>query len=97
MTKKKKLQRKKHLYRKTQVVARHVVRDPKRRRARFICQINECSRINEFHTGTIMCAVQYLCSVEDIVRRIDYKPTITICERFLKSKRKEMENCDERE
>ena len=70
MSRKKRLQQKKHLYRDTQEIARHVIHDPKRRRARFMYQIKDLSRKTNIGYTVAMTAAQYLYSVDAAVGRI---------------------------
>lgn len=95
MTRKKRLKQKKHLYRDTQELARYVIHDPKRRRARFICQVNECARVNEFSRDVVMDSVQYLCAIDKVVRSA--WNWVATCERLLKTKRHKTESCDKHE
>lgn len=96
MTKKKRIQQKKHLYRDIQELARHVILDPKRRRARFMCQINECARRHKYNPGIIMFTSQYFYSVDKMEERV-VGIGINTCKRFLETGGEEVVRCCEHE
>lgn len=89
MTRKKRLQQKKRLYRDTQEIARHVIHDPKRRRARFMCQVNEWARINKYKPGIVMFTLQYFYSVDKMVERV-VCINFNTCKRFMETGGKEV-------
>lgn len=64
MTKKKKLKLKKRIYRRSQGVARYAVTDHKRRRARFMCQLHELSRLDNMGIGELMNLAHTYCMLD---------------------------------
>lgn len=64
MTRKKRLKLKKRIYRKTQEVARYAVKDHKRRRARFMCQLHELSKLDNMRIGELMNFAQSYCMMD---------------------------------
>ena len=64
MTKKRRLKLKKRIYRKTQEVARYAVTDSKRRRARFMCQLYEMSKLDNMGIGELMNFAQTYCMLD---------------------------------
>lgn len=64
MTKKNRLKIKKRIYRKTPEVVRYAITDHKRRRARFMCQLHELSKLDNMGIGELMNFAHTCCMLD---------------------------------